>query len=186
MGDAVSAQIGAHNVVKVVDFGFAEKRSGPPGTLTKSTPKGSPVPHHIFSLNIAIRRCDRHAPSAHLSATALDGARGDAEFRHERALGCVQVRNSPSLRAHWCLWHLPPPHRACSWGLIVWQLLTREREPYSHYNTEPYEEGLRRLRENVALGTERPPIPDWFSLYFAFCYTHTHTHTHTPRTLHTP
>jgi hypothetical protein len=49
-----------------------------------------------------------------------------------------------------------------SWGLILWQLLTREKEPYSHYNTEPYEEGLRRLRENVAVGTERPPIPDWY------------------------
>ncbi len=31
-------------VVKVVDFGFAEKRSGPPGTLSRGgTPKGSPL-----------------------------------------------------------------------------------------------------------------------------------------------
>ena len=73
--------LGAHNIVKVVDFGFAEKKVlGPPSALVKSTPKGSPL---------------WMAPEVMLNLG--DNERSDVY----------------------------------SWGLILWQLLTREREPFS-------------------------------------------------------
>lgn len=83
--------IGAHNIVKVVDFGFAEKRLGPPGTLVKSTPKGSPL---------------WMAPEVMLNLG--DNERSDVY----------------------------------SWGLILWQLLTREKEPFAQY---AYHRRLRRF-----------------------------------------
>lgn len=72
--------LGAHNIVKVVDFGFAEKRLGPPGALNKTAPKGSPL---------------WMAPEVMLNIG--DNERSDVY----------------------------------SWGLILWQLLTREKEPFA-------------------------------------------------------